>query len=96
MTERHLHSVDTEPPDVEDDDDEGGGDDESCILVELTISGSDDIFRSCRAVLDPDTSAEDVAQQILMTVRGAIAAYNVDVQLAFERRLLHWGDPNER
>jgi hypothetical protein len=94
--QHHLRIVEDVPPDIDDDDGGGGDDGEDMVMIEVGISGSDDVFHGARVLLPAGASPEAVAQELLMTMRGAVAAYDVDVQLALERRLLHWGDQSER
>lgn len=91
----HLRLVDNDPPDLDEGDDGGDDDGEGLIAIDVSISGVDDGLSTCRKFLDGDATPEDVAQAMIMTMRGAVAAFDLDVQLAFERRLLHWRDPSE-
>lgn len=95
MTNNHLRLVLDDPPDLDEDDDGGDGD-EPMILVDVSINGVDDAMIGSRVILPGDASPETIAHHLVMTMRGAVAAFDVDVQLALERRLLHWGDQHER
>ncbi|MEU7814075.1 hypothetical protein [Pseudonocardia sp. NPDC049154] len=92
----HLRIVDEIPPELDEGDDGGDDDGEGLIAIDVSISGVDDGMTSCRKFLDGDTPPEELAQALIMTMRGAVASFDLDVQLAFERRLLHWRDPDER
>ena len=88
MNERHLHIV--EPPDIDEDDDGGGGGDEDVLVIDASVNG-DSIYLGRVVLLEEDVTPEAVAKAMLSAMRGAVAAFDPAVHMAFERLLIHEG-----
>lgn len=87
----HLHVVDelTTPPGLGEGD---GDDDEPTLVVKVGIMSDTDFVEITKGIAEADATPDQIAEALLMTVRGAVSAYSPDVQLAVDRQLLAWKD----
>lgn len=94
MSDRHLHSVDTPPPDVDDSGGDGGDGDGELLILEISIMDTGDRHVEAKVYLDADDPPDVIAGALLAQMRGVLTQLDRrELTVAFERRLLNEQGP---
>lgn len=75
----------TDFPDVEVSTDEGDG--SQGIGIYTSITDGSKVVTSNSLLLDPEATPEEIAEQLLTTVKAAAAMYGTDTWIALQHRL---------